>query len=225
MSKLLFHFVFLFTFYPATGASTPTLYAESAPEIENEVGGPFQLGLIAGVLNYPGVVNIETLNMATGFQIGARLGSGFLVHGDFLYAFQNAEINRIANTGSEDIDQYMITTGLQFDWLSLFSTGLPWFKLQTGLLITHNRRQYNFDENASQGWDGGASLALNFQLNRSVSLGLEYRYMQNLSYKRDRDSFSNDEQIQSLAARGGASRLEDLDYQLFIAGLKYNFAL
>jgi len=183
----------------------------------------FTLGLLGGILDYPSVSNLTQQNGAGGVAIGIHLGAQFFTQFDFLYSFQQSRINRITMVDVEDIDHYLFSLNLKYDWAPLVLPSGTWFHLYTGVLGTHSRRQFNFNENSSYGFDGGASIELGFDLTRSLQIGIEYRYLTNLSFERNFSNTEADLKVQNLGSGGSVKKIESFDHQFVLVSGKIRF--
>lgn len=186
-------------------------------------GASYTIGLLGGGFNYPQVSNMDSLSGVGGLQLGAYLWKDLILTGGFLYTFQQSNINRLTRTDQEDIDHYMFTAGLGYDVFKLFSFLPRWSSGQLGYLINHSRRQYNADENASQGWDQGLYASIGAEVFTQVQVSFEYRYLTNIEYNVDQEPRSQDRQLQRAVNPGQTRELESFDYQLFLLKAEYLF--
>ena len=183
----------------------------------------YTIGVLGGGFNYPQVSNMDVLSGVGGIQLGAYLWRDLILTGGFLYTFQQSDINRLTRTDQEDIDHYMFSAGLGYDLFKLFSFLPQWSSGQLGYVINHSRRQYNADENASQGWDQGVYASIGAEVFDQVQVSFEYRYLTNIEYNVEQSPRSQDRQLQRAVNSGQTRELESFDYQLFLLKAEYLF--
>lgn len=178
------------------------------------------LSFNGGVLNFPSVGNVQTLNGAGGFSLGTSLSPQFKIEAGFIYSFHQTEINQYYyETLFEDIDQYSFNATGVYHW------NVPWpVQPITGVTAGWTRRQYNYDENSSNAFDVGLVLGFDKPINSGFSLGLEYRYMINISYEREFESSDYNMEFQRLAMDSTEIRdLESFNYQVVFLNAKLRF--
>ena len=172
-----------------------------------------------GVINFPYVGNIQTLNGAGGFGLGTSLSPQLKIEASFIYSFQQTEINNFYEIFFDDVDQYSFNATGAYHW------NVPWLlKPITGVTASLTRRQYNHDENNSDAFDVGLVLGVDRPVNSGLSLGLEYRYMVNVDYEREFKSSEYNMGLQSWATGGSEVRdLETFNYQVVFFNAKLKF--
>lgn len=178
------------------------------------------ISLQGGALNYPRLANLPTVNGAAGVALGTRLWTNLSLEGGFLYSFQQQEISQITRTFQEDIDQYMVSAQLKYNWVV---PTVGWLTLSPGLVGTYNRKVYEAGENQSDAFDAGVSAAANFRLSQTFSVGLEYRFMANLDYARENATSPTAAALQQLATGNPSVNLEEAEYQLVLLNLMMGF--
>lgn len=175
------------------------------------------ISLQGGGLNYPRIANIPLLNGVTGLALGFKVWRRFSVEAGFLYSFQQQDVEFLRSV-PEDIDQYIWTAQLRY---MLYKKS--WVSLSPGFLMSYSYRSYMGGENSSSSQDVGASLGLDFPISSNWSLGVDYRFMMNVNYRRQ---FSGGPAFLG-AVRSSSNQevinLEETEYQLVLFSLKRSF--
>jgi hypothetical protein len=208
--------------------SRPILYrsadgqsrAPLAPVVQEQGQNNFYLSLQGGALNYPRFANLPTINGAAGLALGAHVWENFSLEAGFLYSFQQQEINQVVQSFREDIDQYMVSGQFKYNWRP---KSVSWLSLSPGVVATYNRKVYEAGENSSDAFDAGVSAGADIRLSQNWSIGLEYRFMWNLDYQRERGANNTAVALQQLATGNPSVNLEEAEYQVLLAQLKFGF--
>ena len=176
------------------------------------------ISLNAGVLNFPYIGNIQTVNGAGGFGFGTSLTSQLKLELSFFYSFQQAEINQLIATYVDDIDQYSFNAVGAYQWNRSGS-----IHPITGVAATLTRRQYNLDENSSNAFDLGLVGGVDVDFSKNLSFGVEYRYMINIDYEREVGNSKASRYLQKIATGNDVKHLESFDYQVVFINTKIRF--
>lgn len=187
------------------------------PESSTYVSG------ILGVGDYPDASNVKA-SYAAGVAIGQKFDDRVIVEGSFVYS--NYEIDQVGSISvcslglgqSEcynrvtNMDQY--NTGIAAKYQLFTGTIRP----VIGAAASYTYRSFNDTQLAlstdssasSQAFDIGGSLGVDLELTKSFGLGVEYKYMRNVTNKVDSDLRRS---YQSSAVYG--EPIESLDYYTF----------
>ena len=158
------------------------------PVEEKQAHRPY-MSIMAGMADYPQARNVQG-QYAFGFNLGTRIEDRFLVEAGFMYS--NFKLNKQTGyynpyTGQftaevTEVDQYSVSGVAKY---SLF-TGIlrPFF----GLAMAYNYRNYTdtqflLGSNTAntQSLDWGPTLGAEFEMSKDYSLGVDFKYMWNLS--------------------------------------------
>ena len=170
------------------------------PVEEKQAHRPY-MSIMAGMADYPQARNVQG-QYAFGFNLGTRIEDRFLVEAGFMYS--NFKLNKQTGyynpyTGQftaevTEVDQYSVSGVAKY---SLF-TGIlrPFF----GLAMAYNYRNYTdtqflLGSNTAntQSLDWGPTLGAEFEMSKDYSLGVDFKYMWNLSSRSNSqyDSYRN----------------------------------
>lgn len=176
----------------------------------------FYVGLLGGLFDY-GTQGAPAVNGASaGVSLGARVVKSVWLEGDFLYSF--SQVNNASND-FEDVDQFSLVLGpkVSFDFFDFALTPV------LGFLLSYSHRIFNAGEEASNAFDAGLSLGFEGFLSRSFGFGVEYRWMHNLSFKRQVPADSLGAVVQTQQAGFEYRTIEKEDTSVLLAQLKYYF--
>lgn len=203
--------------YVPTSASTVKTTADLEKSVLNEENNYYVAGVL-GLLNYPTAANVRDANGAAGVQAGIALPYNLWIEAGFLYSFQ--EISGNEANDITDVDQYSITAVPSYHW----NIADFWMTPIFGMAMAFTHRSYNADTNKSNAFEMGPMVGLDMALNRSVSLGLDYRYMINVSYDSD-VVISNTRTLRQTNAGTTVLNkpLEELNYQMIMLNTKITF--
>lgn len=216
---------------PAPAPQAPVV-VPAAPQIVNKVvvnnntvqveedKKSFSIALSGGVLNYPMVENVPTANGVGLATLGFNLFNNFWLNVGALYSYQEAEINRAVSLTTDTIDQFGAVGSLNYQ---LQSSSRSWLIPVVGVAVSYTGRSYNGGDNSSNALDAGLLAGLDIAMNRSLTLGVEYRYMMNVDYEREKNVASEDVALQKLASGLDVKNLESFDYQMLLVALKMKF--
>lgn len=181
----------------------------------------YYVSFMGGMLNYPQVNNIDSVNGAGGVSVGMALPYNFWVEGSFLYSFQETDIKRLTGSSTEDVDHFGLSVvgNYHFD----FNFIPQWLTPRAGVAMTYTGRRYNGGDNSSNAFDMGLVAGADVTVASSVSLGLEYRYMTNVDYEKKEGATTQDVVQQQLATGNQVKNLETFDYQLLMLNTKVSF--
>ncbi len=188
-----------------------------------DASSSFGVGLLSGVLNYPGVKNVQQTIPLMGLGLRYNLGWGINLTGEFMYSYYEIDIQRFRRKDIETMDDYMFGLDVGYDWVNAFFNGVQSYSLITGAVIAHHRRQYNLDENASRSWDAGVFVEGGYRFNDRLMLSLKWRYLENIEFEKDRAYTSQDLNIQTAIADGNISALEEFNSHYYMVSLNYLF--
>ncbi len=170
------------------------------PVEEKQANRPY-MSIMAGMADYPQARNVQG-QYAFGFNLGTRIEDRFMVEAGFMYS--NFKLNKQSGyynpyTGQftsevTEVDQYSVSGVAKY---SLFSGILrPFF----GLAMAYNYRNYTdtqflLGSNTAntQSLDWGPTLGAEFEMSKDYSLGVDFKYMWNLSSRSNSqyDSYRN----------------------------------
>jgi outer membrane protein W len=187
------------------------------------------IGGIIGVTEYQDAVNVES-NESLGLTVGSRLDDKFIVEGSFLYS--NHFIDDVTSGYRysfvyDELDQYNFIVAAKY--APKFGRISP----QIGGLVSYTHRKYaevnyrssyivdnNYISNESEtdAFDMGVSVGLDIEIGENFVLGVEYKYITNLTSKSD-SRFLND--YYSYYDLG--TPLEEFDYSTFGIVAKIQF--
>lgn len=164
---------------------------------------------------------------AGGFSLGAIMPlhtspgfSGSLgLEGSFLYTLLEGSTRSTFGTSDYDVDQYHASAAARY----YLESG--WFVPGAGVVMSYTRRQYKVtgDDNFSNALDMGLGLSGDLRLNKTVTVGLEYRYMMNLDYERDKAPSQVAVAAQKAVTSSEVKNLEAIDYQMILLNGKISF--
>jgi opacity protein-like surface antigen len=193
-------------------------------ELEKKKSKPY-MSAYGGIADYGKVTNVKS-NYSLGFGVGSKLNDHLLAEGSFLYSnFDVRQVDNYYMYGTNypritNLDQY---TG-SFLLKALLLDGMihPTF----GGAASYSYRQYRDqgrnviynNDGYSQAFDLGLSLGVEADITETMSLGVDYRYMWNLTYS----SGFNDRNYWNNVYRY-SNPLEKLNYSLFLMAFRAAF--
>lgn len=188
------------------------------PEMDENTGYNYYLSLSGGMLNYPAVANIASANGAAGIALGVSLTEHFWLEAGMTYSFQEAQTQSFIGSAVEDIDHIGVSAIGSYKFNM---SAMPWLIPSIGVALAYTNRQYDGGDNSSSSFDAGAVVAADIPVGTGVTLGLEYRFMANLSYEREIPS-SNFNTLQGFSTNQ-VEDLETFNYQMVLLNAKILF--
>lgn len=178
-------------------------------------------GAIAGVSEYPDVSNVSG-NYSLGFTFGTKYDSTYAVEGSFL--FSNYNLKNVDGNGvqyfpfNQDVNQYSGSLALKYFMLN----GMV--KPVIGGLVQYSYRTYSWSDSSygnknlykdsnSHAIDLGAIVGADIDLSARTSIGLDFRYIFNMSSRTNNNSYTPP----------GTTALEKLSYYTVSLTGKVNF--
>lgn len=184
----------------------------------------FVLGLGAGITAYPTVNNVQG-NQAYGFTLGQESSDGLTMEAQFGYA--NFYVNEYFRFPLfREMEQYTFGGALKYTFMR--ETRIrPYFgglanysyrRYYNRLMYTGQRVNTGFTDNemTSQALDLGLTTGLDFMVNESLSVGVDFRYSMNV-YNRINNNYFNSGYI------AGGSPVEELSYYTMLLNAKMRF--
>ena len=185
----------------------------------------YYMGVTGGLVD-PRADNVSGAG-AAGFSLGAKypvnmtpIGMGsVVVEGGFIYSLLEGETRTLTSVSDYDVDKYGVSGAIKYEIQS------GWFIPGAGLVMAYTRRQFKIpgEDSFSNAADAGLTVSGDVALNKSVSIGVEYRYMTNLDYEKDSGTSPADVAAQSAATSNEIRNLEDIDYQMLLLNGKISF--
>lgn len=179
----------------------------------------FYLGLYGGMLNYPTVSNVAATNGAAGVALGLSLTDQFWLEAGMTYSFQQSETQNFNGVSTDDIDHIGLSAVASYKFNF---AAIPWLIPSLGVVGAYTNRQYNGGATASNSFDAGVAVGSDISVGGGVTLGVEYRYLTNLSYQRDTADASFNSSLQGFSTTA-TNDLESFDYQLLMVNAKILF--
>lgn len=173
-----------------------------------------------GMAEYPDVVNVEG-NVATGLTFGTEMDSGVVVEAGFHYS--NYYIDEYwSYPFFKELDQYNFSIAAKYSLLK------GKIRPMVGALAGYTYRKYfdrgyynfsysNESEVTSKGFDLGLLAGLDVDLTESFAIGVEYRYVMNVTSRTDSEFLTR--RFQPL----WGEPVEELDYTLITLNGKFRF--
>ncbi len=190
----------------------------SIPEKEVKKNRMFMSGQL-GMMNYEST-EIDTKS-SVGFSIGNLSASNFSMEVDFLYS--NHYVNDTFWVYRE-MDQYNLGLTARYN----FPIGK--IRPNVGLALSYTLRDYSAPRDYADGYsydfigpmksnafDAGLVTGVSVAVTEEMEIGLEYRYMTNLSYK-----YENEDELNAPGYRG-INQIEDQTYDVWGVSLRYMF--
>ncbi len=180
------------------------------------------IGGVVGLSEYPDANNVKG-NVATGVTLGLVTEDRVVVEGSFLYSDYQVE-DYISYYPWKDLTQYNLSAAVKYQLLPgklrPFAGGVVGYTYRKASDRYGSYGGYGAGRNregTSNAFDLGAAAGLDLQLTDRFAIGGEFRYMTNVSYRRD-DLPSG---MQHAAL--GQSPIEELDYYTITLGGKFTF--
>lgn len=186
------------------------------------------IGGVVGLSEYPDAANVKG-NVATGITLGMVTEDRIVVEGSFLYSDYEVE-DYSTYYPWKDLTQYNFSAAVKYQLLPgklrPFAGGVVGYTYRKATDRYGNQGYgYGFaynpagtdNEGTSNAFDLGAVAGLDLQLTDTFALGGEFRYMTNVSYRRD-ESYPMRQ-----AALLGQQPIEEMDYYTITLGGKFTF--
>lgn len=181
------------------------------------------IGGVVGLSEYPDAVNVKG-NVATGVTIGLVTEDRIVVEGSFLYSDYEVQ-DYMSYYPWKDLTQYNFSAAVKYQLLPgklrPFAGGVVGYTYRKASDRYNSYAGYGASgsngEGTSNAFDLGAAAGLDLQLTDSFSIGGEFRYMTNVSYRRD------EKYPQYYGAATGQSPIEEMDYYTVTLGGKFTF--
>ncbi len=180
------------------------------------------IGGVVGLSEYPDATNVKG-NVATGVTLGLVTDDRVVVEGSFLYSDYEVE-DYSSYYPWKDLTQYNFSAAVKYQLLPgklrPFAGGVVGYTYRKA---TDRYANYGYsaagnnNEGTSNAFDLGVAAGLDLQLTESFAIGGEFRYMTNVSYRRD-ESYPGYNQ-----ASLGQAPIEELDYYTITLGGKFTF--
>ena len=191
------------------------------------------VGAIGGIADYPSATNIKA-NGSAGVQLGYITKNRIVVEGSFAYS--SFDIQQNSNGGYysnqyqylpyKDLSQYNMTVGLKYEILP------GTFRPYVGVLAGYTKRNYSQanayytyatgsnQDASSDAIDYGFNVGLDFAVSSNVLIGVDFRYMTNLSNHVD-DGYQAARNYSSTYGGTSTTPVEEIDY--YSAGISAKF--
>jgi len=196
------------------------------------------VGALVGMADYPSASNVKG-NIASGVTVGVVTDKRVVVEASFLYSDYEMNENPNYNAYSYlpqyygvqslvDVTQYNIGAALKYQLLPgklrPFAGGILSYTRRTfatnayvtpdGFVVPNYGSK---SEGASDAFDAGATAGLDLQLTDTLTVSGEFRYMTNVSYRRDSQYSTIRSYFQPTAD------LEEIEYYSVMVGGKFTF--
>ena len=172
------------------------------------------ISALAGQGAYPDVINVKG-NGAVGVALGLVTPEGVVAEGSFLYGSYDLENLFTAYTRITTMKQFNFAGALKYQLLS------GRIRPSLGGVAGYTRRSYSEDQATdfltSDALDAGVVGGVDISLTDSLSIGLDMRYLWNISYKQ------NSQNTRSFVYQGGANPVEALQYYTAALAAKFTF--
>jgi outer membrane protein W len=180
-----------------------------------EQPGYYISGLV-GMGKYPDVVNVRG-NIATGVSLGIVTAERVVVEGSFLYAtYQLEDVTTSASYYPRIVDMRQYNVGAALKYQLLPGRIRP----MVGGAVDYARRsmsEMGYDFRTSDAFDVGFVAGLDLQLTDNFGIGLDFRYMTNITYR------DNSNYPQSFVLNTAQNPIEKLDYYMGTLSGKLSF--
>jgi len=201
--------------------TTTTSMAELAPEQPKKENSMF-VGIDIGAQMYnnsPDVKNFGDFRLS----VGKVMDSNFSVAGEFGYNSLNQDL-------SWDGELYRSVSQYTFGAVGRYVFPVGRFRPNAGVALDYVRTSYggmslagyqsdvsNLGATGSNALNYGIVAGFDIKVSDHLMLGIDYRYMMNLTYEYDNQTIYN------TANAYGLSPLESRNYQTFTGGLKFTY--
>ena len=146
---------------------------------------------MVGAVDQSDASNVES-NGGFGGALGILFETGLALEGSFVYSNHEGRYNYLANgfstfTNEVGIDQYNVAGAVKY------YIGKGRIQPFIGGVLSYTRREYVpennsiFDSNSSDAFDGGITAGADIAVTKGFRIGLDYRFMQNISNEFGRD--------------------------------------
>ena len=150
---------------------------------------------MAGAVDHSDASNVES-NGGFGAALGVIMESGLAVEGSFVYSNHDGTYRYLSTgfgtlTNEVGIDQYNVAGAVKY------YIGKHRLQPFIGGVLSYTRRDYTpqnssiFASNSSNALDGGLTAGADIAVTKDFRIGLDYRFMQNISYEFDTDVTSS----------------------------------
>lgn len=187
--------------------------------------GRFYMGGLIGAADYVDAYNVEN-DLSAGVVVGGEVSPRVIVEGAFIYSKSYVDDSYWADAFPlwKRMDQYNWQLALKY---SLLENRM--IRPLVGGVVSYTYRKYtdieeehwhgeDVEEGTSNSIDFGVVLGLDFNISEDLSIGVDYRYMYNLTSNNDSkyldDGFYYDEDEEPL---------EDMNYSLLSVSAKFRF--
>ncbi len=184
------------------------------------------VGGLGGIPGYMDANNVRG-NYSAGVAVGSKLSDSMIVQGDFLASNYELTQRDGALIGTNYYNRVTNVDHYSFDFAikGVFMEGS--FQPNAGGVVAFSYRTYrdtrwNLLNNQadSQSLDWGLTTGFDFDLTEKFALGIDFRYMWNLTYKTSTANYQN---IYTTPNNGNNNPLERLSYYQLLFLAKYNF--
>lgn len=211
---------------PAPTAPAPVVAAPSVQTVTSEVEEieekpvertKFFVGGMGGMMDYPSLKNVRGF-YTYGLQLGLAMPEGFVVELDYLHSTADIEnfapytpFNYVGPARITQMDQDLF--GAAFKYKILKNRFTPLIGAAAGYSLRNFKdRQYNgyfggWSQAKSETFDMGPLVGFDVNLSDTFSVGADFRYMFNLSYRRDR-------MLEPYGGAYGSSPIEEQNFYL-----------
>ncbi|MCM2281889.1 MAG: porin family protein [Bdellovibrionaceae bacterium] len=197
--------------------------AELNESVDKKDKQTYFIGGVVGLAEYPDAVNVKG-NVATGITVGMTTVERIVVEGSFLYS-DYAVDDYSSYYPWKDLTQYNFAAAVKYQLLPgkfrPFAGGVVGCTYRKATERIANYAGYGTqtnNEGTSNAFDLGVAAGLDLQLTDSFAIGGEFRYLTNVSYRRD-ESIATPYS----AAFSGHTPIEELDYYTVTFGGKFTF--